>query len=153
MKVISLSQAEVDAFPQGAVWNAFVELLAMSDVADLGEEQIPAWHTFWYESEVQNGGHLQYFLNRGIPEASRAVIGLKHLGATDFARILSDGLVLWESAERTNPFSPEEYVETALQGEFDELDQRFGSVEPELVKILERHLAENQEFFVVIRKR
>jgi len=150
MKIASISQAEVNAFPQGAVWNAFVNLLAMSEESELGEEQIPAWHAFWYESEVQNGGHLQYFLNRGIREASRAVISLRRLGGLGFSEILSGALVVWELSERRNPTTPEECASEALQAEFDDFDARYGYAEPALMEILESHLAENQSLFVVI---
>jgi Domain of unknown function (DUF4375) len=152
MKIESITQAEVDAFPQGAVWNAFVHLLAFAEESELSDEQIPAWHAFRYESEVQNGGHMQYFLNRGVPEASRAVISLRRLGANEFANILSGALALWESKERQNPGSIEEYVEEALLLEFEGYDNRFGDAQPPLVEILERHLAENQELFVVVRE-
>jgi hypothetical protein len=47
-----------------AIWNEFVHLLAMSKDSELTEIQRVAHLVFWYEHEVQNGGHLQYFENR-----------------------------------------------------------------------------------------
>ena len=79
------------------------------------------------------------------------MISLRRLGANEFADILGGALALWESKERENPGSVEEYVEEALLLEFEEYDNRFGDAQPPLVEILERHLDENQELFVVIR--
>jgi hypothetical protein len=42
-----------------------VNLPSSEDYANLSEERRPAHLVFWYESEVQNGGHLQCFENRG----------------------------------------------------------------------------------------
>lgn len=60
----SLTKQEVEAEPF-RVWNAYVDLLAMEKYGALSREQRPAFLVFWYESEVQNGGHFQYFENRG----------------------------------------------------------------------------------------
>lgn len=60
-----LSRAMLSQKPY-EVWNAFVDLLAMENYTDLDEVQRAAHLCFWYDSEVQNGGHLQYFANRGI---------------------------------------------------------------------------------------
>jgi hypothetical protein len=43
-----------------ADWNAFIQLLALTDYDELAPQQRAAHLVFWYESEVQNGGHLQY---------------------------------------------------------------------------------------------
>jgi len=37
------------------VWNAFVDVLAMTEYADLTPAQRLPRLAFWYESEVQNG--------------------------------------------------------------------------------------------------
>jgi len=53
------------------VWNAFVDLIATEDYADLSPLQRKAHLVFWYESEVQNGGHGQYFENQGSTACAR----------------------------------------------------------------------------------
>ena len=62
MKIMTLTRGEIEETP-GLVWNAFVELVALTKSQDLSEEQRPAHLVFWYDSEVYNGGHLQYFEN------------------------------------------------------------------------------------------
>jgi hypothetical protein len=64
MKTRTLTKGEVEKEPY-RVWNAYVDLLAVEDHRDLVPEQRAVYLVFWYESEVQNGGHLQYFENRG----------------------------------------------------------------------------------------
>jgi len=71
----SLSKQEVEAEPF-RVWNAFVDLLTMEDYDDLSPEQRPARLVYQYESEVQNGGHLQYFENRHGASLSTTVKAL-----------------------------------------------------------------------------
>ncbi|MDN4494386.1 hypothetical protein [Ureibacillus aquaedulcis] len=39
-------------------WNQFIDLLAMEEYGDLTQIQKVAQLCFWYDSEVQNGGHL-----------------------------------------------------------------------------------------------
>ena len=46
-----------------AIQNAFVDLVGMMDYDTLLPEQRFAHLAFQYDSEVQNGGHLQYFTN------------------------------------------------------------------------------------------
>jgi hypothetical protein len=41
-------------------WNAFIDLVATEDATRLTATQRAAQLAFWYDSEVQNGGHLQY---------------------------------------------------------------------------------------------
>ena len=100
MKTRRLTKQEVDAQPF-RVWNAYVDLLAMEDYRDLAEEQRPAHLVFWYESEVQNGGHLQYFENRGTEHLQETVNALGLLGAGCQQQILREaGEVL---VSRTRP--------------------------------------------------
>jgi hypothetical protein len=42
----------------------------------LSAEQRPAHLVFWYESEVQNGGHFQYFENRGTEHLAATIEAL-----------------------------------------------------------------------------
>ncbi len=39
-------------------WNQFVNLLAVENYDDLTDIQRIAHLCFWYDSEVENGGHL-----------------------------------------------------------------------------------------------
>jgi hypothetical protein len=49
------------------------------------QSQRPAHLVFWYESEVQNGGHFQYFTNRSDHHIEETIQSLNALGAHDHA--------------------------------------------------------------------
>lgn len=125
------------------VWNAFIDLLAMSDHRDLQDSQRPAHLVFWYESEVQNGGHLQFVLNRGPELVPETVESLRMLGAEEQAKVLERAAALWNSKPRSNPSDVEDYIDEALEFEFEDLDSAFGNCPVELTTILEKHLSEN----------
>ena len=63
------------------VWNSFVDILATEKYENLDDVQRVAHLCFWYDSEVQNGGHLQYFENRGTGLLDKTLAALGALGA------------------------------------------------------------------------
>jgi len=134
---------------KATIWNAFVELLAMSDESELNADQRPAQLVYWYESEVQNGGHLQYFLNRGPAEARKAVVALRDLGASAHAKNLAVALERWLSLGHRSPSLVDEFIEEAIEGEFTSFNNEFSVAVP-LIDVLQRHLDKNQERFVVV---
>lgn len=149
MKIRVLSKREVDAKPY-VVWNAFVNLLAMESYRDLTPEQRAAHLVFWYEHEVQNGGHLQFFENRGTEYVNETIAALGVLGAVSQQQILRDASDRWLSRAQPSIATVNEYCETALQGAFDEYDRRFYDCEPSLQKKLEEYLSRHQSLFVAI---
>jgi hypothetical protein len=145
----SLTKQEVAAEPF-RIWNAFVNLLAMEKFEQLSPEQRPAHLVFWYESEVQNGGHLQFFENRGLQHLTETVEGLGLLGALGQQQVLREASVQWLSRSRSRIETAQEYCDTALEGEFDSFDSRFHKCSPSLTQCLEKYLERNQNLFVRI---
>jgi len=131
------------------VWNAFVDLVA-EDYRDFSENQRAAHLVFWYEAEVQNGGHLQYFENRGTEQVGETISALKRLGATCQADVLYRAVAQLRGGPRKRIASVQEYADTALKGEFDAFDKEFGECDPQLDKILEKFLAQHQAEFVMV---
>lgn len=86
-----IGRSELDEDPH-VVWNTFVEILALSDYSDLDQPQRPAYLVFWYESEVLNGGHLQYFTNKGIDHISETIKSLREFGADAYADVLEEAI-------------------------------------------------------------
>lgn len=132
------------------VWNVFVDILAMSEYGRLSNKQRPAHLVFWYYSEVENGGHMQYFENRGTERIAETVAALKLLGCSCHARVLSGAAAQFKSRPRSRIRSVEEYVEIALQGEFDRFDREYAKCRPTLQKALELYLARNRPEFVIV---
>jgi len=150
MKTRTLTKREVEAEPL-RVWNAYVDLLAMEDYHDLAPEQRPAHLVYWYESEVQNGGHLQYFENFGTKHLAETIEALGLLGATCQQQVLRGAGELWLARDRPRIQTAEEFCETALDGEFDSFDSRFHACSPTLQEYLEAYLERHQSLFVIVK--
>ncbi len=149
MPISQLSRTQAEKEPH-LVWNAFIELLTENDYADLSSEQQPAFLVFWYESEVQNGGHLQYFENRGTKHLDKTIAALGFLGAPCQQQVLEDAASLFLSREHSPISTADEYASIALLDEFGEFDRRFHDCSPSLNQCLERHLQEHQSWFVAL---
>lgn len=149
MIIRSLTRQEVEAEPF-RLWNAYVNLLALEKYEHLSPEQRPAHLVFWYESEVQNGGHLQFFENRGTLHLTATIKALGLLGAFNQEQILREAGALWLSRSRLKIQTAQEYCETALRGEFDSFDSRFYRSTPPLIQHLESYLTGNQGLFVSV---
>jgi midasin (ATPase involved in ribosome maturation) len=104
------------------VWNTFVDWLAMEDYGNLDELQRVAHLCFWYDSEVQNGGHLQYFENRGAGLLTETLKALRALGAECQHGGLESAGRQFVSSQRARIATVEPYVSTALEGKVDAFD-------------------------------
>jgi len=149
MIIRSLTKEEVEVEPF-QVWNAFVDLLSTENYGDLSSEQRPAHLVFWYESEVQNGGHFQYFENRGAEHLAATVEALGSVGATCQQELLREAGELWLSLTRSRVQTTEEFCDTALEDEFEAFDSRFHDCSPSVQECLEAHLERYQAFFVSV---
>jgi Domain of unknown function (DUF4375) len=145
----SLTKQEVEEDPY-CIWNAYVDVLGLEKYGDLSSEQRPAHLVFNYESEVQNGGHLQYFENCGTEHLNETVEALGSLGAPCQQQVLREAGELWLSRSRPRIQTAEEYCGIALQGEFDAFDARFHRCSPALDQCLEAYLEKHQALFVIV---
>ncbi len=137
-----MSEANGRLSENGKIWNAFVDRM-VGDPPGPSSPEHGLYHVFWYMSEVNNGGHLQYFHNRGTDFVPETVTALRELGCKDLAVVLSEAVEAWEVAERRPAQTPEEYVETALEGEFASFDSTFQELEPEFMERLEAVIQKN----------
>ncbi len=130
----SVKQARVKSEPF-LIWNAFVDLLAVEEYGRLSPIQQVAHLVFWYDSEVQNGGHGQYFENRGTEIIPETIDALTNLGLSCQAEILS------RAAAALSASGCEVAWEYALTDSFiEELDAAFYDCSPTVMEALERHL-------------
>jgi hypothetical protein len=150
MKTRTLTKSEVKPAPY-LVWNAFIDLLATEEYADLSVEQRAAQLVFWYESEVQNGGHLQYFENQAMGHLANTVEALNTLGAECQRQILKEAGALWLARKRPRSETADQFCAIALAGEFDEFDRRFHQCKPTLVECLEDYLKAHLDSFVTVK--
>src|SRR5215471_6272002 len=101
MKAV-LRRQDVETDPR-LLWNEFVRFLAASTPDELDRHQRPAHLAFWYESEVQNGGHQQYFWNRPVGLIDETIRALDSLGASAQAAILRLAGERWGERPREVP--------------------------------------------------
>ena len=75
---------------------------------------------------------------RSEPEA--ALRGLEAIGATSQGNVFSRAAKRWVDRDRCRIESVEENVDTALQGEFDDLDKEYYECRPEITELLSLYL-------------
>jgi hypothetical protein len=124
-------------------WNAFVDLLAMEQYETLSPLQRKAHLVFWYESEVQNGGHGQFLENRGATPIPETIAALDDLGLPEQAALL--GRV--HSVLSTRGLGTS-WATVFEDGELEGLDDTFHACRPSIMEALERHLAEHTAEYV-----
>ncbi|MGA2662962.1 MAG: DUF4375 domain-containing protein [Verrucomicrobiota bacterium] len=132
------------------LWNAFVDIAARENYADLDGVRRVAHLSFWYEAEVQNGGHLQYFENRGSALLDETLAALRALGANCQRGVLEEAGHVFLAKSRARIVAAQQYVVTALTGEFDALDSAYYACEPSIHWLLERYLKRHREHFIEI---
>jgi len=146
----SLTKFEAQAEPS-CIWNAYVDLLAMESCEDLTSDQRPAHLVFWYESEVQNGGHLQYFENRGAKHLAETIDALGLLKAGCQQRVLREASALWLAHDRQHIQTAGEFCRIALGNEFGAFDSRYHACSPTLEECLAAYLEHHQSLFVTVK--
>lgn len=153
LEPIEIEKSKVEKEPY-IKWNAFIELIAR-DPDKLNDIQGVAHFAWMYDSEVQNGGHLQYFENifniyKGKENivVSATLEALKIIGAKKQYKILSAASKRYFSKEKLHPSTVEEFVDEELEGEFEKLDNRYYDCEPDMNNFLEKYLQTHLSEFV-----
>ncbi len=142
-----LKRSDYEAGPYLA-WNAFVDLIALEKYEDLTPLQREAALAFWYDSEVQNGGHFQYFVNSAGRRAEQTISALDQLGLPDQRKILADAVAIWTSKFRPRIETVEEFSSIALTGELDGLDRAYYKCKPTIPERLGEFLKANFGEFI-----
>jgi hypothetical protein len=145
---VRIDGAQAEAKPW-IVWNGFVNLLTMTEYDQLTPQQQLAHLVFWYESEVQNGGHLQYFNNQPLERAEATITALRALGALPQSLILESALARWRDVGRLPPADVNEYIAMAVEREFADCDRLFGECARTLIDYLQQHLASHGSDYIV----
>ena len=143
---VVVTDAELKANPH-AVWNAFITSIS-DPFRVLSPSQRKASLIFWYESEVNNGGHLQFFLNEG-GDPTKTVEALRAADALPQARILEQALIRWQSRARPKRNEAYDHVALAREREFDDLDRAFYDCAVSLTDVLERLLREREAEYII----
>lgn len=134
----------------GFAWNALVDMCAMEPLHALSPVQRVAHLAFWYMSEVNNGGHFQYFCNLEHLDHLEVVSALRLIGAAHCADILSRAIAQHEASSFNPPRSVEEYIEAEAEAAMMGLDaEYYESGDAEFHARLESYLQAHEGEFVV----
>jgi hypothetical protein len=131
--------------------------LIAGDFSKLSRTQSIPYFCFWYDSEVQNGGHLQFSENTSIHyqdkdknAISLTLKALKNIGARKQANILSQASRRYFAQKEEHPATVKEFVDLALEDEFEEIDERYYNCSPDINYYLEKYLQTLMTEFVKI---
>ena len=104
------------------LWNHFISLATMNHLSSLTQEQQTAVIVFWYDAEVNNGGHLAYFENHPHIPSDNLIHALQEVGADSFV---------------------ENFQNAVAHGPYDDyitVDQAFDNISPSLTVILRQYV-------------
>ena len=136
---------------QSAIIEEVIVLIAGADYLDLTPRQRVAQLVLFYDNEVCNGGHLQYFHNQGMTYAAELLRALEEIGARCEREIFAKA----SEYALANPVEPvstlQEYHERAREREFEKLDRAYYKCRPSLGRdllpeFIQKHLHEFIEF-------
>jgi hypothetical protein len=134
----------------GLIWNAYVDFVCFEEYEDLNEIQKVGKALFWYEAEVMNGGHMQFFLNRGAEELKETVKALKFVAYNEYLPLLEKAEEIYNSLDFSKVEDEESYSEMALEGHFDFCDEQFYQMDRSIEAIQLMFLLDFQQEFIEI---
>ncbi|WP_444916848.1 DMP19 family protein [Microbulbifer sp. JMSA003] len=131
--VASVTKRELSEDPSAKLW-ALIMYLAENVEAQSSEQFRTFWLTYIYDAQVMNGGHLQYFVNKGLDETEETIAALIAIGAKEQALILEECLkeALQMNIPKINTL--QEYSSLAEASSFSQ-DSKYYSVKPEVLEV------------------
>ncbi|MAE61695.1 MAG: hypothetical protein CMJ49_10115 [Planctomycetaceae bacterium] len=148
--ITKIKQSELDRDPSARFWALIDYLVAHPNARSASDLRV-FWHMWKYQAEVFNGGHLQYFHNVGVDHVQLIIETLDAMGAREFTSILRR---CWEKAKQEpvrRVRSLEEYSELAGEGTFDNEDEAYYALSPELPDLMEEYYASHVADWVGVR--
>ena len=156
VKPLEIAASRLQKEPQ-LLWNTFVKFLSTADTREMNDVQMAAQLPFWYDAEVQNGGHLMYFENNCTKLGDKVDVlimatldALKIIGAGRQAQVLGRAADVYFSQPRQHTKDPDEYSQIELEGEFEKFDIEYGQVSPAIDDLLKEYLQAHTDNFVKV---
>lgn len=117
----------------------------------LSEPQKNYFAVFIYDAEVNNGGHSQYFLNSSGDNHVTALAGLRAIGATERAEVLSQAVkVFGDSGAPVDNDKRHQQLAAfteAQESEIDSLDSQYYKCDENIEVSLTSYAVANKEHF------
>ena len=126
-----------------------VDLCAMESLDACTPVQRKAALVFWYQAEVNNGGHFQYFVNKPKFPHAEVLKALREFGAPHSAGVFEAALKKLEGKLPRFPETAEDYAGEEQALDLDEFDRQWGTKgDKEVQAALLRYLRANENEFV-----
>ncbi len=129
-------------------WNAFIDLIAIENYEYLTETQQTAHLIFWYYSEVSNGGHLQYFVNKSGERVKETIDALSKLKMNCHCKVLEEAYQYVLSNPIDEIQSANDFIIQANEGSFDDFDDKYYRCGKEPIEFLEEYLKQHFNEFI-----
>ncbi len=134
-----------------SLFSEIISLIFQKNVTELTPKQQNVSLTFIYDSEVLNGGHLQYFQNQGSEKVVRILNFLQEVGAGCQKEILVKVFERFQKLPVIAAETIEQYQERAMKGEFFDLDMTYYKCSPEIgAELLPLYVNQHLSEFVEI---
>ena len=127
-------------------WDAFLSIVGDASHEELSLNQQIAYLGYWYEAEIYNGGHWQFFRNSAGRYVTETIAALPVLGAETQARLLK------EAFERIRAQPELTKRGDARARPFDDIDRAYWQCKPELDELLHRYVDEHLGDFILFRE-
>lgn len=109
-------------------WNRFIEeICENNDLSDLDGVRRTAWLCFWYDSEINNGGHLGFFDNYNQIDKNELARAIAAVGSDEIA----ENFLAAASCE-----DEEKYTE---------YDEKYFSFSPALIDLLMNYVEKHRD--------
>ncbi len=142
-----VSRKEFQEF-DGVRWNAMNDICALSNIKDLTPVQRVAHLAYWYMSEVENGGHYQYFLNQAVCDHDEVIRVLADIGAKEQVAILDDALKAVRASPLGKPQTVEEYLDAEAAADLSTYDRAFANCKQTIFECLQAFLDKHEKDFI-----
>lgn len=111
------------------IWNNFIENVCYRELSTLNEIQKNAVLCFWYDCEVNNGGHCAYF--SAYPHSKF------------YAEDLFEALKIVGNNKIANNFA--KALKNGIEDEYEKVDNAYYQFDPSLVDCLEKYIIKNEK--------
>ena len=163
IKYRSLNAETIAALPNADLYQASLDIIWLRMKGRGDWEQVlmemPAGYTDlyfirWYEAEVNNGGHNQYFFNSSGQYVEETLTAIERVGAQEYQENLEKAIAI-RLSEADDPTlralyddqTLESFMETYKYSSLDECDDRFYALGDELAETVGSYMKQHPELF------
>ncbi|MBR6690090.1 MAG: hypothetical protein IKL65_02025 [Bacilli bacterium] len=111
------------------IWNKFIEDVCSRNISTLNEIQKNAVLCFWYDCEINNGGHCAYFST--YPHSKF------------YSEDLFEALKIVGNNKIANNFI--KALQNGIDDEYEKVDNAYYQFEPALIDYLEKYVIKNEK--------